>query len=240
MDLKCIVIDDEQHAVDALVSYIHKILNLEVFTTYTNPLTALTQIRKEDAIDFIFLDIEMPEISGLELAKSLRDKTKFLIFTTGHSSHALSAFDLNANQYLLKPISFAKFAASVDYILKDVSSHQTPNLAIPNTLCFIKADQKNAYHYIDATEIIYVEAAKNYVIIYTAEEQYITHMGLNHVENALKPDDFIRINKSNIIAKSAIKKIEGHTIILKNGKDFQLGSTYKPAFQEFLNRSILR
>ena len=240
MGLKCIVIDDEQHAVDALVVYIHKMPNLEVFATYTNPLTALTQIRKEDAIDFIFLDIEMPEISGLELAKSLRDKTKFLVFTTGHSSYALSAFDLHANQYLLKPISFAKFAASVEYILKDVSTHQTPNSTVQNTLCFIKADHKNAYHYIDASEIVYIEAAKNYVIIYTTDEQYITHMGLNHVENALKPDDFIRVNKSNIITKSAIKKIEGNTIILKSGKNFQLGEVYKPAFQEFLNRSILR
>jgi DNA-binding LytR/AlgR family response regulator len=235
MGLKCIVIDDEQYAVDALVGYINKMPNLKVFATYTSALAAITHIKKEDAIDFIFLDIEMPDLSGLEVAKSLRDKTKFLVFTTGHTNYALQAFNLNATQYLLKPISFAKFAESITYLLKDLAVKPDKNM-----LCFIKADHKNAYHYIDASEIVYVEAAKNYVIIHTPEEKYITHMGLNHVEAATKSDHFIRINKSNIIAKNAIKKIEGHTIILKNGKTFQLGDVYKPAFQQFLNHSLLK
>jgi two-component system LytT family response regulator len=235
MKLKCIIIDDEQYAIDALVGYISKMPNLEVFATYVNPLAALTNIKKEHQIDFIFLDIEMPEITGIELAKSLRDKTKFLIFTTGHTGYAIDAFDLNASQYLLKPISFAKFATTVDYILKDLMVSKT---TANNKLLFIKADSKNSYHSIDPKEIIYVEAAKNYAIVFTIKEKYITHMGLNHIEAALNLDDFIRVNKSNIIAKNAIKKIEGNTIILKNAKTMQLGEVYKQTFQTFLNSGL--
>ncbi|TCC91686.1 response regulator transcription factor [Pedobacter frigiditerrae] len=240
MSLKCVVIDDEQYAIDAMVGYINKITDLDVFTTYVSALDALTNIKKEDNIDFIFLDIEMPEISGLELAKSLRDKTKFLVFTTGHPSYALNAFDLNASQYLLKPISFAKFATTIDYILKDLTIVNSSVQVTKSRLQFIKADNKSAYHYIDSTEIIYIEAAKNYVLIYTGKEKFVTHMGLNHIETALDPKYFIRVNKSNIIAKNAIKKVEGHTIILNNTKTLQLGDVYKPAFQDFLNGSLLK
>ncbi|RZK60242.1 MAG: response regulator transcription factor [Pedobacter sp.] len=235
MKLKCIIIDDEQYAIDALVAYVSKMPNLEVFATYVNPLAALTNIKKEDQIDFIFLDIEMPEITGIELAKSLRDKTKFLIFTTAHTGYALDAFDLNASQYLLKPISFAKFATTIDYILKDLTINKP---STKNELLFIKADSKNSYHSIDPKEIIYIEAAKNYAIVFTAKEKYITHMGLSHIEAVLDLNDFIRVNKSNIIAKNAIKKIEGNTIILKNAKTLQIGEVYKSAFQEFLNSSL--
>lgn len=239
MSLKCIIIDDEQYAIDALVGYVEKLPDLSVFATYSSALAALTTIKKEDHIDFIFLDIEMPEISGLELAKSLRDKAKFLIFTTGHPSHALTAFDLNANQYLLKPITFGKFATTIDFILKDVGNHRTMQPTSNSKLRFIKADNKNAYHYIDSTEILHISAAKNYSIIYTAREQFVTYMGLSYVETAVDPADFIRINKSTIIAKKTIRKIEGHTIILTNDKSFQLGDIYKPAFKAFLNESLL-
>lgn len=240
MGLKCVVIDDEQYAVDALVGYLAQMPNLVLCSTYTSSLAALTHIKKEDQIDFIFLDIEMPGISGLELAKSLRDRTKFLIFVTGHPSYALNAFDLNANQYLLKPISFAKFATKIDFILKGAFDHNVNSPTTNQQLKFIKADNKNSYHYIDSTEILYISAAKNYSTIYTAKEQFVTYMGLNHVEAAIDLSNFIRINKSIIIAKNAIKKVEGHTIIIKNGKDFQLGDVYKLAFKEFLNERILK
>ncbi|TDQ11762.1 LytR/AlgR family response regulator transcription factor [Pedobacter metabolipauper] len=240
MGFKCVIIDDEQYAIDALVNYINQIPDLDLLKTFTNPTEALSSIRTEDQIDFIFIDIEMPDISGLELAQHLRSKTRFLIFTTSHSSHAITAFDLNASHYLLKPISFSKFALTIADLIKDKETIILPQKKEKH-LCFIKADHKNTYNYIDFEDIVYVEAAKNYVIIYTSneKERYMTHMGLNHVEAALN-SSFIRINKSFIIAKNAIKKVEGHNIKLKNGKDLQLGDVYKPAFQLFLNDSILK
>ena len=239
MPLKCTVIDDEQYAVDTLVAYIAQIPNLVLHSSYLNSVDALHAIKAEDQLDFIFLDIEMPNINGLALAKTLRDKTRYLIFTTGHDGHAITAFDLKASHYLLKPISFSKFALTISEILDaEVSTKQA---STHSKIQFIKADQKNAYHYVDSETIIYIEAAKNYVIIYTnTNEQFVTHMGLNHVEAAINPIYFIRISKSYIIAINSIKKIEGHTIKLKNGKELQLGDVYKPAFYEFLKEGLLK
>jgi len=239
MSLKCIVIDDQQYAIDAMVRYIGDMPNMVVIKTFTKPLVALESISIADEIDFIFLDIEMPGISGLELAKSLRGKTRFLVFTTSHDKHALTAFQLQANQYLLKPISFAKFALTVNAILKTAAIN---TLALPtqqNQLQFIKAEYKNTFHYIDPSEILYVQAAKNYVIINTDHEQFVTHVGLNNIENALATKDFIRISKSYIIAKNAIKKIEGNSIKLRNSETLQIGRTYKPTFVNFMKENMI-
>lgn len=249
MSLKCIIIDDDQYAIDALAKYIGEMPNLSVYQTYIKPLAALTQIKKEDEIDFIFLDIEMPDISGLELAERLRDKTKFLIFITSHPSYALKAFDLNANQYLLKPITFAKFALAIDYLLKNTTENVggTPKANVvehktapKRRLQFIKGDHKNSYHQLDADEIVYIEAAKNYVNIYTTKEKYVTHMGLNQIEAALGTADFIRIAKSYIVAKSAIKKVEGSMVRLKNNDNlFVIGDIYKSDFDNFMRENMV-
>lgn len=239
MKVKCIIIDDEQYAIEGLAGYVEKMPGLMLHATYSSALTALNQIKIEDQVDFIFMDIEMPEISGLELAKRLRDKTRFLIFTTGHPSYALDAFDVHADQYLLKPITFSKFATTVDFILNNVTGKPTPPPTKKSKLKFIKADNKNSFHLIDANEVLYIAAAKNYSIIYTTGEQFVTHTGLNQVEAAMDESDFIRVNKSTVIAKKAIRKVEGHKIILKNDKDFQLGDFYKTKFKVFLNEYML-
>jgi two-component system LytT family response regulator len=239
MALKCVVIDDEQYAADALAKYVEEMPNLMLFKTFTNPLVALAGINETDQIDFIFLDIEMPSLSGLELAKDLRNKCKFLVFTTSHSKYALTAFEVQANQYLLKPITFAKFALTINSLLKNNEVILPSAHAQNKHLKFIKADQKNAYHYLNANEIISVQAAKNYVIISTATEKFMTHLGLNHIEAVLSTNEFIRIGKSYIIAKNEIRKIEGNQIKLKNNEVFQVGDTYKPAFLKFVKENML-
>ena len=240
MPIKCVIIDDEQYAIDQLKAFIVQMPNLQLHAAYLSSVEALMAVKAEDQLDFVFLDIEMPEINGLDLAKTLRAKTKHLVFTTGHSGHAIAAFDLKASHYLLKPISFNKFALTIAELL----ASKTAPVKDPSRskLQFIKADQKNSYHYIDSASITYIAAAKNYVSIFTENEQenFVTHLGLNHVEKALDPIDFIRIHKSYIIAKQAIRKVDGNVIKLKNGKEFQLGEVYKPAFYEFLKEGLLK
>lgn len=240
MPIKCIIIDDEQYAIDQLKAFITQIPNLYLHATYLSSVEALMAVKEEDQIDFIFLDIEMPEINGLDLAKTLRAKTKHLVFTTGHSGHAITAFDLKASHYLLKPISFNKFAITIAELLTKESD--TVKEYVKPKLQFVKADQKNLYHYIDSSSITHIEAAKNYVTIFTENEQenFITHIGLNHVEEALDPEEFIRIHKSYIVSKQAIRKVEGNIIKLKNGRSFQIGEVYKPAFYEFLKEGLLK
>ncbi|TDO20842.1 LytR/AlgR family response regulator transcription factor [Pedobacter duraquae] len=242
MAQKCVIIDDDQYAIDALVKYIGNLPELYVYMTFKSSVAALSGISKSDEIDFIFLDIEMPEISGLELAGHLRDKTRFLIFTTSHASHALKAFDLHVNQYLLKPITFAKFAFTTDFLLKNTPElpGQPASLQEKKQFQFIKGENKSSYYTIDPADIIYIEAAKNYVNIYTSMDKYVTHMGVNHVENALGKDDFIRISKFHIIAKNAIKKIEGNVVRLKdNDMHLQVGDAYKAEFSAFIKSGML-
>ena len=240
MSFKCVIIDDEQYAIDALVSYIAQMSNLSLVASFTNPVEALQQINTIPEIDFIFLDIEMPHLSGLELATSLRDKTQFLVFTTGHTDYAIKAYDLQANHYLLKPITFSKFALTINEILqKSQSTGQLATLGQPK-LQFIKGDQKNAYHCIDSDMISYISAVKNYAMIHTKDnEQFLTHLGLTQIAGMLDPIYFIRVNKSYIVAKAAIKKVEGNTIRLKNDKEVPLGAVHKAAFHAFLNEHML-
>lgn len=236
MGFKCIIIDDQQYSVDAMVRYISDMPNLEVAATFTDPLLALSAVGAGDPVDFIFLDIEMPGLSGLQLAKSLRDKTRFLVFITSHERHALGAFELHANQYLLKPVSFVKFAAVVTELIKSFSDMIKTT---PNRFQFIKAEYKNTYHYINPAEILFVQASGNYVIITIGKEQFIAYMGLNALETSLPTSDFIRISKSFIIAKSAIRKIEGNSIRLKNDQTVQLGRTYRQSFVNFVKENMI-
>ncbi|WP_199119006.1 LytTR family DNA-binding domain-containing protein [Pedobacter sp. ASV28] len=244
MNLKCVVIDDDDFAIDSMVDYISEMPGLGIYRTFNNPTLALNEIRVGDEIDFIFLDIEMPGISGLELAAQLRDKTRYLIFTTSHSGYALKAFNLNIDQYLLKPFSFADFAFKINYLLKN-STELSSKIQLAQEppsgqeQYFIKADSKNSYHQIDPDEIIYVEAAKNYVVVYTVSENFITLMGLSEMERSLDQSKFIRISKSFIVAKKAIKKIEGNSIRVANNKTLQLGEKYRPKFLDFLKQNLL-
>jgi len=118
MILNCVIIDDELPAIELLSEHVENTSNLKLLKVFSQPLTALREIKLEDQIDIIFLDVEMPEISGIELAVSLRSKTRFLVFTSSHSKYAFEAFGLDADHYILKPITFLKFSATIDKLLK--------------------------------------------------------------------------------------------------------------------------
>lgn len=239
MVYKCIIIDDDQYAIDAIARYISQMPNLAVGKTFTSPVEALQSINRGDDATFIFLDIEMPGISGLELATQLRGLTKFLIFTTSHSKHALEAFQVMANQYLLKPITFANFAFVVNHFLESQAiANQTVNEP-PRLLQFIKADQKNSFHQIAINDIQYIKGAKNYVIIYTETSYFMTHSGLNQMEAALPDTHFIRISKSFIVSKNAIKKIQGNLVKLNSGEGLQIGGVYKAKFLDFVKANMI-
>ncbi len=239
MSFKCVLIDDEQYAVDAMANYVNDMPNLSLLRTYTDPLVALSEINSADQIDFIFLDIEMPVLSGLELAKILRPKTKFLIFITNNVRHAVEAFDYQPNHFLPKPVSFAKFALTVNEILKNNSQAHSAKSVHKDSM-FIKAGQKNSFRHINFNEIIHIEANRNYVLItIKTNENFSANLGLNHIEEILPAVDFIRINRSFIIAKNQIRKIDGNCIKLKNNNTFQVGEAYKSAFFKFVHEHMV-
>lgn len=237
---KCILIDDEQYAIDALTNYIEAMPNLEIEATYADPLLALSELNKYAQIDFVFLDIEMPGISGIELAKEIREKCKFLIFTTGHPSYAVEAFDIKADHYLLKPVTLSKFALTISKLLNQ-EDPKVKTASEKKKLQFVKGDQKHSYHFIDEDNITAIIADRNNVYVHTLQDDmHEVRLSLSQVESALGEENFIRINKSTIIAKAQIRKTEGDKIMLKDGKTYVLGSTFKKTFLDFMQANLLR
>ncbi|MBC6109088.1 LytR/AlgR family response regulator transcription factor [Pedobacter fastidiosus] len=242
MNLKCVVIDDEQHAIEVLTDHIAEMPGLNLFKTFTSPIQALTEISADDEIDLLFMDIDMPGINGIELAKNIREKAKYLIFTTAHPDYALQAFDVQSDQYLLKPISFAKFALGIDRILKKEANNvkNATKDADQVAALYIKGDHKYAFSNIAIDEILYIKALQNYIQIITKGETHTTYLTLKEIEKALETHAFIRVNKSNIVAKSAIKKVDGNIIRLVNNEMIQIGEGYKEAFFAYVQNSLLK
>lgn len=241
MNLKCIIIDDEQHAIDIITDHIADMPSLTLIKTFTSPIQALTEISPLDEIDLLFMDIDMPGLNGLELAKSIRESAKYLIFTTAHPDYALQAFDVQSDQYLLKPISFAKFALGIDRILKKEASAALNALKEPDQAAlYIKGDHKYAFSNIAIENILYIKALQNYIQIITTSETHTTYLTLKEIEKALENHQFIRVNKSNIVAKAAIKKVDGNIIRLVNNEMIQIGEGYKEAFFKYVQSFLLK
>lgn len=242
--LKCVIIDDEQHAIDLLTDYIAEVPSLALFKTFRNPLLVLGDISTEDDIDIVFLDINMPGISGLELARSLRLKTKKLVFVTAHSQYALEAFDVRADHYLLKPVRLNKFANVVAEIVDNLAYVPVAVPAEPLSgpdFFFIKGDEKSKWIRINISDIVLVEGLKNYINIYTKNERFTTYLTLTEVEKVLEEDGrFMRVHKSFIVKMEEIRMITGNTIFLNNEKEIILGGSYREAFNEYLKEFSLK
>ena len=232
----CYVVDDEPHAIETLVSYIDKAPGLELLGSSTNPLEALDLINTSVHPDITFLDVDMPQLSGLDLAGLISDRTA-VIFTTAFPNHALAAFEKNAVDYLLKPISFERFLNSVKKVSVQLRAHiQNP----ANDHIFIKANIKGKVTRLNFTDIVYVESIKNYVIIYTEKEKMITYLTMKELEAALPPEKFFKVHKSFMVNSERIKTVNGVNILLQNEMMIPLGQMYKTALQDYINAKLVR
>lgn len=187
-----------------------------------------------EPFDFIFLDIDMPRLSGMELARSLRSKTRFLVFTTAHTRYAVEAFDIRADHFLLKPIALNKFAMTVNQLLEHREASGPPP-ACPDSTFFIKSDQKNKLIRICFEDILAIEGLKNYVLIYTPTQKHITYLTMKETEDALRETDrFLRVHRSFIVAKSQIRAVNGSTIQLSHNLEVPIGDFYKKTFYDYI------
>jgi len=233
--VRCVIIDDEKHAISLLKTYIGSMPNLELFKTFNNPLEALSGITAEDDIDIIFLDIEMPHLSGIELAKELRPKARSIIFTSAYN-RSLEAFEVRANHYLLKPLNLAKFTQTVMGIIDNELSKTDGE---GKNIKFFKTGEKGKLSRIDKQEILYFESAKNYVSMVTADKKELVYLTLKEVEKIFCKDLFYRVHRSHVINADKIQKIVGNTINLGQGYQVQMGSTYKSGLLKFLEEKTL-
>jgi len=231
--LKCIIVDDEPPAIRLLEKYVAKVAFLELVATTTNSLEAL-QIIEEQHIDLVFLDIQMPNLTGIQLSKIVKGKVK-IIFTTAYPQFALESYDLNAVDYLLKPFEFERFYEAV---LKLKSDETSTSKTTTKDYIFIKTGNKNSFEKVYINDICYVESLKNYVAIHLKDKQIITYNTLKHIEDYLSKNDFIKTHKSFIIAVNHIDKTTTDSVFI-NKNELPIGDTYKKNFFELINKQKL-
>ncbi|ACU04457.1 MULTISPECIES: LytR/AlgR family response regulator transcription factor [Pedobacter] len=237
--LNCVIIDDEKHAVDLLADYIEAMPNLQLLKYFTDPLKALMEITLEDNIDVLFMDVDMPGMTGLDLSLAIRYKTKYLVFTTAHSKYAIDAFGVQANEYLLKPISMTKFALMINRLLK--SEINLKREMKDEDFFFIKTDQVQKYVRVNLRDLVAIEGLNNYVKIHTVSGMHIAYLTMKELETKLEGNSsFIRVQRSFIISMDFINKVEGASITLNNKLEVPLGTTYRKQFLTFLERNTLR
>jgi len=214
--MNCVIIDDEPLAREGLASYVREVDFLNLTGTCENPLE-LIKLLDHQAIDLIFLDIQMPKMNGIDFLKIMQ-KPPMVIITTAYPSYALEGFQLNVLDYLLKPITFDRFFKSAnkakDYyrLLNNWPQPGAPKTEADEGYFFIKCGNKYEKIYFD--EILYVEGMQNYVTIFTAKGKYITLLNLKSLEQNLDSKLFIRVHKSYIVSTGKIDGIEGNDIFI--------------------------
>lgn len=220
--MTCIIIDDEPLAVDLLASHASKIEGLEVIGMFNNPLEALKVLR-EKSVDILFLDIQMPEITGVEFKKIINPDIK-VIFTTAYSDYALESYDLNAVDYLLKPITFQRFLQAVEKVKSKSTKSVTED---KSDYFFVKTEYRHQKLFF--SNILYLKGLSDYVAIQTKDGKVLTLQKMKEFEQNLPNSKFIRVHKSYIVALEHIEFIERNRIVIR-GEYIPISATYKDAF----------
>ncbi|SBV94226.1 conserved hypothetical protein [uncultured Dysgonomonas sp.] len=230
MTLKCIIIDDEPLAIDLLKSYVLKTSYLELVGTFNSALSAISTIN-ERQIDLLFLDINMPQINGLEFSKTIHASTR-IIFTTAYDQYAVEGFRVNALDYLLKPINYTDFLQATN---KALEWFKMANISHSTTSIFIKSGYR--MEKIDFDNILYIENQKDYVKFHleNQKEPISSLMSMQSLEEKLPSNLFMRVHRSFIVNLKKIKTIERNCIVF--GKEYiPVSESYKNKFMDFLNK----
>lgn len=239
--MRCIIIDDEPLAIDVLAEYCDKLDFMQVVSTFTNPLESITTI-KESKIDLIFCDIELPQMSGLDFIGSLENRP-FFIFTTAYSQYAVEGFELNAVDYLVKPIPYHRFIKAVSRVKELMSrtkktidanvfsSHGETNEA--QKFIFVKAEYESIK--IDLDSIEYIQGLKDYLKIHivNTNKTILTLMSFKEMQDKLPSNQFIRVHKSFIINVNFIKTVQRNRIVIRD-MHIPIGESYKAEFFSIL------
>lgn len=239
--LKCIIVDDEPLPLELLSDYINKTPFLELLGTYSNPLEALTVVQSQQ-VDLIFLDIEMPQLTGLQFMQSLSHKCK-VIFTSAYPDYAVQGYEFDIVDYLLKPVSFERFLKAATKALQSIRppadvlpAADSPTLSQAGQMLFVKTDYKIVK--VGLNDILYIEGLKEYIAIHTPAGKVITLQSMKKMEDVLPPTQFIRVHKSFIVAIDKIDSVERNRIFISKNI-IPVGNTYRESFLKLLDQKNL-
>ncbi len=236
--LHCLVIDDKPLAIDILVDYISKITFLELIGTTTNPIEGL-KILREQQIDLVFIDIQMPGLTGLQFIKIAGKQCK-IILTTAYAEYALDGYEHDVVDYLLKPIAFDRFYRATEKALQtvmpvnEIKLSSTTQVELPPEFLFIKTEYR--IQKIDLKDILYIESMQNYITVVTIKERILSLQTLKKIEEQLPVKEFVRVHKSFIIALRHISSIE-HGRIKINEQLIPIGDSYRKSFYSIVDNN---
>jgi DNA-binding LytR/AlgR family response regulator len=218
----CIIIEDEPLAQNVLKKYITDTPSLKLVATCSDALEAQSKLSTQP-VDVIFLDINLPRLSGINFLKTLLHPP-LIIFTTAYPEFAVEGFELNAVDYLLKPFSFERFLKAVNKTLEKLNQPGNSKSRETPEFIFLKADKK--IHKVDLESILYIEAVGDYMKVFTASGQLLVNETMKNIQEMLPENLFIRVHKSFIISRSKIEYLEGNYVRVA-GKSIPIGATYK-------------
>ena len=236
MTLNCLVVDDEPLARNLLSDYIKKIPHLHLVGTAENALVAMKLLR-ENSVDLVFLDIQMPELTGINLLKALHVKP-MVIFTTAYSEYALESYELDVVDYLLKPITFERFLKATEKVSQRTQPGEV-NVPPPSSdpaFVFIKDGTKLVKVFFE--DILYVEGLKDYVTVHTAEQKIVSLQRLKTLEAQLPENQFLRIHNSYIISLHAIHSIHKNEVQIGSVR-LPISDSYKKSFKDWVDKNRL-
>ena len=239
--INCLIVDDEQHAIDILTHYVSQTPQLTLVGSTTNPIEALQLVTTQKA-ELVFLDIQMPELSGIDFIKALNGKAK-VILTTAYSEFALESYELDVVDYLLKPIRLPRFLAAVQKAVKDLGEEETTAtpIAAEDDYIFVKTESKGKLLKINLADIDYIEGMKNYVAIYRGGQKTMVYTSMKEREERLPSPLFIRVHKSFIIPISRITGIEGNMVRLEGvTAEILIGDSYKADLMEIIRHKMIQ
>jgi two-component system, LytTR family, response regulator len=239
MKIRCIIVDDEPLARNLLSDYVQKVPYLELIDACSSPMVAM-EVMHEKEVDLMFLDVQMPEITGLGLLKVLKQKPQ-VILTTAYSEYALQGYEHDVLDYLLKPISFERFLKAVDKAaqrLQDSRTSPAPNESTEALRTYIFVKDGNKLIKVRLADILYLEAMKDYVAIHTPDQKILTYQRMKTLEAQLPAGRFIRIHHSYIVALEAIEMVHKNEVQI--GKTFlPVSESYRKTFRDFIERNHL-
>lgn len=223
MKLRCVIVDDEPLSIEVLEGYLKKIPNIEVVATFNDAISAMTTLKEKD-IDFLFLDIEMPKITGIEFLRSITDPP-MVIITSANKNYAIEGFELNVVDYLLKPLTLERVVRAINKIIEKNTNKGKGNHSVDlSDYLFLKENKKMIRLCID--DIQYIESIKDYVKVVTQNKTVITKQNLSHFEQILNPSNFVRVHRSFIIGLNHIDAFTSSSIEIGKA-EIPIGRLYK-------------
>lgn len=251
--IRCIAVDDERYAADIIAGFIQKTPSLTLVGTFTNVLDTIPLIQ-QGKVDLVFLDIQMPELTGIQFLKIMGSQCR-VILTTAYPDYALEGYELDVVDYLMKPIAFDRFLRAVQKAQHVLPARRPASNTVSTTLSdrvdqpaapatelsqtdyiFVKGENKHKFIKVNYADIRYIEGLKNYVSIYTSKERIVTYQRLADLQDKLPSPPFFRIHKSYIISLHHINRIEGNNVSL-DGQYLPVSESYREGFYAWIKNS---